>query len=147
MVKMMGGVFGFMLVVIASLGAFIISNIMMMVVMERRREIGILKSMGMKQWEILVLFLTEGTVLGFAGSAAGIAGGLLVNGLLSIKGLDFSKVMESVTIPIESVIYPQFDPVAIIQIFFTGVVISALMSLLPSRQAAKMNPIDAIKSV
>lgn len=147
MVKMMDGVFGFMFIIIASLGAFIISNIMMMVVMERRKEIGILKSMGLRQKEILTLFLTEGTVLGFFGSAAGIAGGVLVNGLLSIKGLDFTRVMKNVTIPMDSVIYPQFSVVALVQIFITGVAISALMSWLPSRQAAKMNAVDAIKSV
>ena len=60
-------------VLVAFLGAFIIANVMMMVALERRREIGILKSLGMDQKGILAIFLAEGTLMGFAGAVAGAA--------------------------------------------------------------------------
>ncbi len=146
-IKMMRGVFAFMMIVIACLGAFIISNIMMMVVLERRRETGILKSMGLKRREILSLFLMEGTFLGVAGSATGVVLGVALIGALGIRGMDFSRIMSQMTIPIDSVIYPRIDLFSLVAIFFTGVAVSGLMSLLPSRQAAKMNPLDAMRSV
>ena len=62
-------------IVVAFLGAFIIANIVMMVVLERKREIGILKSMGMERPRILWLFLVEGVLLGAIGSAAGVSSG------------------------------------------------------------------------
>jgi putative ABC transport system permease protein len=108
-VKMAEKVYGWMYAAIAFLGAFIISNIMMMVILERRKEIGILKSMGMKRRAILVLFLTEGVMMGSIGSLAGVALGTAINIVLSITGLDFSKLMAGSTIPMENVIYPQPD--------------------------------------
>jgi len=52
-IRLIGNVYNWIFVIIALLGAFIISNIMMMVVMERRKEIGILKSMGVTKFEVL----------------------------------------------------------------------------------------------
>ena len=66
-------IYDWIYVIIALLGAFIISNIMMMAVLERRKEIGILKSMGFRRGEVLVMFLAEGMMLGFVGSLAGVA--------------------------------------------------------------------------
>jgi len=147
LVKMSDTVYKWLYGIIALLGAFIISNIMMMVVFERRREIGILKSMGMKQREILVLFLTEGVMMGVIGSACGIILGTIVNGILSIVGIDFSKMMSGITIPMDNVIYPHPNVFSAVEMFLIGTLVAALVALLPSRQAAKMNAVDAIKRV
>ncbi|MCX7727567.1 MAG: ABC transporter permease, partial [Chitinispirillaceae bacterium] len=98
--------------IIALLGSFIISNIMMMVVYERRKEIGLLKSMGMKQREILLLFLTEGILMGSVGSLCGIIGGTIINFILSITGMDFTKVMSNFTFPMDNIVYPRQDIVS-----------------------------------
>ncbi len=68
-------IYDWIYVIIALLGAFIISNIMMMAVLERRKEIGILKSMGFTRREVLIMFLAEGMMLGFVGSLAGLRWG------------------------------------------------------------------------
>ncbi|MFH1760118.1 MAG: FtsX-like permease family protein, partial [bacterium] len=88
--------------IIAVLGAFIIGNIMMMVVLERRREIGLIKSMGMNRLEIMLLFLFEGIVLGFIGSVSGIIIGLIVNIILHFKGFDFSSLLGSFNFPMDN---------------------------------------------
>ena len=147
MVRVTGKVYIWMYGAIALLGAFIISNIMMMVVLERRKEIGILKSMGMKRHEIMGLFFAEGVLMGVAGSVGGMILGTIVNVALSATGLDFSKMMNGATIPMDNVIYPQPDVFSAIGMLCLGIVVSAIVALLPSRQAARMNAVDAIKSV
>ncbi len=140
-------IYSFMFLVILFLGAFIITNIMMMVVMERRREIGILKSMGFSRREILALFLWEGAFLGTLGSLIGAALGLGIVTLLHFHGLDFSAAMRGLSLPLDNVIYPTVDVPATIGIVVLGAAIAALVSVLPSLRAARMNVVEAIKSV
>jgi putative ABC transport system permease protein len=147
LVRLSETVYNYFYFIIALLGAFIISNIMMMVVLERRKEIGILKSMGMKQREILALFLFEGVMMGTIGSICGVILGTIVNVVLSVVGIDFSKMMSSMTLPMDNVIYPQPDIISVLQMLCIGIAVASLVALLPSRQAAKMDAVEAIKSV
>lgn len=146
-VLMAESIYFWMYVAVAFLGAFIITNIMMMVVLERKKEIGLLKSMGMPRREVLALFLAEGTLMGLAGSAIGAALGLAANLVFGKLGFDMSAAMASFEWPMDNVVYFTVDPGWILAIFAIGVAVSALVSLLPSRNAALMNPIDAIRSV
>jgi putative ABC transport system permease protein len=134
-------------IIVAFLGAFIIANIMMMVVLERRREIGVLKSMGMEGSRILRLFLVEGVFLGVIGSAVGALLGTVLNAWLSVKGLDFSASISGSGIAMDNVIYTGVHPLHVVLLFALGVAVSAIMSFLPSRSAARMDPIEAIRSV
>lgn len=140
-------IYNFLYFTIAFLGAFIITNIMMMVILERKREIGILKSMGMKKREILFLFTFEGIILGTIGSFCGVLVGTLINIPLSIIGLDFSSSMSSMNFPIDNVIKWSITISGIITTMFIGIFVSALVSVIPSRHAANMKAIDAIKSI
>ncbi len=146
-VRMAETMYLYIYMVVAFLGAFIITNIMMMVVLERRKEIGILKSMGMPRGDILKLFLAEGTLLGMAGSAAGVILGLGMNFALSKVGMDFSRSMAGFEWPMDNVVYPSVNPAMGLAFFALGSIVAAAVSLLPSRSAARMNPIDAIRSV
>jgi putative ABC transport system permease protein len=147
LINMAGGVYSFIEVFITFLGAFIIANIMMMVVLERKREIGILKSMGMRKTRILSLFLAEGTLLGAFGSAAGAIAGTLLNAYFGAKGMDLSKLIGGTDYQMYNVIYPGVHPLHVLAFFALGVAVSALIAFLPSRSAAGMDPIEAIRSV
>ena len=140
-------IYNFMYVVIALLGSFIITNIMMMVVLERRKEIGILKSMGFSRPEILLLFLAEGSTLGMVGSISGVVLGTIGSSYFMIKGIDFTSMLSSLNMPVDNVIKFVLTVPGIIGTMLLGIVIASIVSVLPSRQAAKMNVIDAIKSV
>ncbi len=133
--------------IVALLGAFIIGNIMTMVVLERRREIGIMKSMGFSRFELLTLFLTEGAILGIIGSAVGATAGLGTNVLLHyVDILDFSASMKAVSMPVDNVIHTTIDPGGALLGLVLGTLISALVSLIPSRRAARMNAVESIKA-
>jgi putative ABC transport system permease protein len=133
--------------VIAFLGAFIITNIMMMVVLERRKEIGIIKSMGFSRMEVLLLFLLEGTALGTVGSMSGIVLGILASLYFIFHGIDFSSSIGQMNMPIDNVIKITLSVPGVIGIMFLGIVVASVVAVIPSRQAAKMNAVDAIKSV
>ncbi len=147
LIKMMEEMYRYIFVVVAMLGAFIITNILMMVVLERKREIGILKAMGLKRRDILGMFLAEGALMGAIGSGTGAVLGMVLCYVMSIYGLDFSAAMSSMTMPMDPIFYSRFELLNGLTMFLLGLVVSILMSLSPSRKAAKMNAVDAIKSV
>src|SRR3989344_1252359 len=64
-------------------GAIGVANTMFMSVLERTREIGILKSLGMKDSEVTAMFLTEAAIIGVAGGTLGIALSLIVSNILA----------------------------------------------------------------
>jgi ABC-type lipoprotein release transport system permease subunit len=143
----MAKMFSWIYVIIAFLGAFVIANVMMMVVLERKKEIGILKAMGMPKREILYLFLVEGCLLGAIGSAAGIVLGLGLCALFSRVGMDFSSAMASFSWPMDNIIYTTVSLQDAFLLFLLGIAVAAVIAFLPSRKAANMDPIDAIRSV
>jgi putative ABC transport system permease protein len=148
MVAMMEKAFLVIYVALSFLGAFIITNIMMMVVLERTREIGLLKSMGFTPRQTLLLFCAEGAILGALGSLAGTAFGWAFNAAVrAAKGYDFSSLMSSLSFPMESSIMPANDPAMVFTVLGIGILVSAIVSLSPARFAARLNPIDAIKAV
>ena len=144
---LMDKMFGWISVIIAFLGAFVIANVMMMVVLERKKEIGLLKSMGMPKREILYLFLVEGSLLGAIGSAAGTLLGLGLCFLFSKVGMDFSSAMASFSWPMDNIVYATVSLPNALLLFLLGVAVAAIIAFLPSRKAALMDPIEAIRSV
>ncbi len=147
MIQLMNLVYYWVFLIVALLGCFIIANVMTMVILERKREIGILMSMGMPRRSILGLFLAEGTMLGLAGSIAGtgLGAGLIL--LLGRKGFDMTSAMAGFSWPLDNVIYPSVTPGTLILGIAMGTAVSAAISYLPSRKAALMAPVDAIKAV
>ncbi len=146
MIAMSEGIFLVMELFIALLGAFIIANIMMMVVLERRREIGILMSMGMEKPRLLGLFLCEGTLLGTIGSVAGALAGTFLTLWLSKAGVDMTGLSAGTDFQMDSVVYPSAHPLRILAFVAMGALVSAVVAYLPSRSAARMDPIEAIRS-
>lgn len=132
--------------IIAMMGAFIIGNIMMMVVMERKREIGIMKSMGFTPKMIQMLFFTEGIMLGGIGSVVGIVIAVIMTMFLNINGFDISDMMGGVdNMGFENVIYFIVKPIDVLGIFILGISVSALVSYLPARRASNLSPVDSIR--
>ncbi len=140
-------VYNFIYIVIALLGSFIITNVMMMVILERRKEIGIIKSMGFSRFQILMMFLTEGSILGLIGSISGIVAGALVSIYFVINGIDLTSMISQLNMPVDNVIRFVITVPGIISTMFIGIIVAAIVSVIPSRQAAKMNVVEAIKSV
>lgn len=147
-IQMATGIYKWIYFIIALLGAFIIGNIMMMVVMERRHEIGILKSMGISRREILVLFLAEGMILGLVGSITGTALALTIISLVNIHGFDFTRIMQAFKgFPMDNVIFLKITMQSVLKSLLLGTFVSSLVSIPPSRRAATMHVVDSLKSL
>jgi len=146
LIDMMSTIYYAIYFVVAFLGAFIITNILMMIVLERKKEIGILKALGLKKRDVMSLFLAEGAAMGVAGSAIGATLGLVLCAVFSVYGIDFSAGLSSLSFPIDPVFYTKFDVLSALSMFAIGVAVSIVVSVMPSRRAAEMNAVDAIKS-
>ncbi len=118
----------------AFLGAFIIANILMMVVLERKREIGILMSMGMERPRILWLFLVEGVLLGAMGSGAGVIVGTVAERMAVGQGHGLDKDhLGSRASPWTTSSTPRSIPLNVAWLFLVGILVAVIVSFLPSR--------------
>src|SRR3989338_513479 len=136
--SILGGVQAF-IIVVASIsilvGAIGIVNTMTTSVLERRREIGIMKSIGARNLEIFNQFLIESGLLGFVGGFLGVIGGLVV-GYLGIQGLNNF---------IGSEISLDLNYFLIIGSLIGSFIIGAVSGIIPALQAAKQNPVEALR--
>jgi len=146
------GMIIFILLFIASMG---IINTMLMAVMERTREIGMMAALGMKKSEIMKLFIFEGGFIGIFGSLLGCLLGGLGSWYLEVKGWSMSflikspnmeKMMQSIY-PVKDVYYADLTFGVLLMTFVFGTVIAVLASMYPARKAAKMNPIQALRHI
>lgn len=146
-VDMAKNIYNWIYIVIAFLGAFIITNILMMVVLERRKEIGIIKSMGFTNAQVLSMFVNEGMILGFLGSVVGAVIGLGIVTFLHYHGIDFTKMMGGIEFPMSNIIYLKINILNFIIAILLGTLVSTVVSFFPSRRAEKMKIVDSLKSV
>ncbi|MBF0234342.1 MAG: ABC transporter permease [Desulfamplus sp.] len=125
--------FTLVLSAIASISLFVggigIMNIMLAIVYERTREIGIRRAVGATQNDIIFQFLTESIILTSIGGSAGILTGAIAAKLLSlIAGWETIVTLFSVFLP-----------------FVMSVLIGVFFGLYPAYQAAKMDPVSALR--
>ncbi|MFP4568147.1 MAG: ABC transporter permease [Candidatus Woesearchaeota archaeon] len=124
---------------IASISLFVgavgITNTMYTAVIERTREIGIMKAIGARNSDIQNMFLIESGILGFIGGAIGVTVGISIGKIIEIIvanaiGADYLK--------------PLFPAWLIIGALAFAFIIGSISGYLPAKQAAKMNPVDAL---
>jgi len=139
-------IFGIIIISIAAIG---ILNLLLMAVYERTREIGLLGAMGMKPRQIATLFVLEGALIGLVGAAAGVVVGLVINGISAKVGLDYSSYasMSDYMALINSRIYPSMGLQNIGWRAGTVVIISTLAAFIPAREASHREPAEALHYV
>jgi len=145
---LLAGIAGISLLV-AGIG---IMNIMIVSLMERTREIGILKALGAKGRTVMGVFLSEALLIGLIGGVIGIvAGALLANvfsgifgglaGGIGGPGGGGPAALGSMFTTITPVLTPELMFWAI----FYGVVVSVIFGLYPAYRASKLHPVDALR--
>ena len=129
------------LVLIILVAAFNIISTLMMMVMDKTKEIAILKSMGARGKNIMTIFMLDGLIIGLVGTVLGLIGGGLLCCLLT--RYEFVKLPSDVyyisTLPVRV----QLLDVTLIAL--SAVAISFLATLYPSYQASKLDPAAAIR--
>jgi lipoprotein-releasing system permease protein len=137
------------LVLIVLVAAFNIISTLIMVVMEKNKDIAILKSMGASSGGILKIFVIEGGVIGVVGTVLGTISGLAI--ALNLENLiDFLENLFGFKILSRDVYYiekfpSQVNPLDVSLIVITAILISLLATLYPSWRASKLDPAEALR--
>jgi ABC-type antimicrobial peptide transport system permease subunit len=132
----LGGIGGIALAV-AAIG---VVNTMVMAILERTREIGVMRAVGAKKSTIRSLFTFEASLLGFWGGVFGVAIGY---GLTRIANIFINKQLASNSVKAHNIIgLPIWLILAVIGI---TTVIGMLAGLYPANRAARLNPVDALR--
>jgi len=135
------------LVIIVMLSAFTIMNTMFMAVLERTREIGMMKALGMTNRQLVIMVLLEAVVLGILASLVGAALGAGLSYFMSTHGYDMTKTVENMEFPTFNVYYSDFSWKYVIVSFIIGMICSVLAAIFPARRAAKMEPTEALHEI
>jgi lipoprotein-releasing system permease protein len=133
-------VYFLVLLLMVLIGAFNIVSTLVMVVMEKKKDIAILRSMGATQQSIRKIFLLKGCIIGVVGTVLGVLLGLAVCFLIAQYQFALPKdVFLISTVPVR--IYPgNFIVVAV-----ASLLVCLVASLYPARQAAKLDPVEIIR--
>ncbi len=118
-------------------------NTMGMAVMERTREIGTLRALGLKRRGVNLLFATEGAALGLLGCLFGIALNILIWAI--IRGLEPSYIPPGISTPVPLIV--NLVPRAMATLGGFLVLLSLIAAILPARRAAGQNVVDALGHV
>ena len=146
--------FGLILGILMFIVGLVILNTMLMAVMERYQETGVIKALGFKNREIFSLILVEAFYIGVIGSAiGGIIGGTLA-AIVEKNGIDMTKMMgkgvfEKMDIPIPffgKVLYTHLTPAILFGSMAFGVVIALLAVIYPAVKSSRMDPVEAFRS-
>lgn len=137
------------LTLIVLVAAFGIASTLFMLVMEKTRDIAILKSMGATGKSIMKIFILEGLIIGFFGTFAGVVSGLLVaKNLESIVGI-VQKVTGFELFSRDVYYLDRFPshvvPADVLVISVTALLISFVATLYPSWQASRLLPSEALR--
>jgi len=127
-----------------------IMNIMIVSLMERTREIGILKALGMKSRTVLLVFLCESVIIGLMGAAVGIASGWILANVVAIVfrgggGLGFGNQASQAGAFGAMTITPVLTPTVLLGALGFGVGVSVIFALYPAWRASKLKPVEALR--
>jgi putative ABC transport system permease protein len=131
------GIFGCLALAVATLG---IVNTLVMAILERRREIGVLKALGASDSDVQQLFFIEAGVMGFFGGVFGVLFGWLLGRAVTF-GTNTYLARQNLN-PIELSSVPWW---LVVSALFFGILVSLAAGLYPASRAAKLNPVDALR--
>lgn len=127
--------------------AFGILNTMLMAVLERTREIGMMTALGMSRLRIFFLVMMETIFLTLAGAPLGLGLAFLITSHYQKNGLDLSGMGEDMmaSFGFETMVYPEFPWDKITMVMIMVGITALLACLLPSWKALRMQPVEALK--
>lgn len=126
--------------------AFGIVNTMMMSVLERIRELGMLMAIGMNKIRVFGMIMVESIMLSITGGAVGMILSAGILAILSRTGIDFSMWAEGFeALGYASVIYPDASVQDYVLITILVILTGMIASLWPARKALKLKPVEALR--
>ncbi|MBL6963154.1 MAG: ABC transporter permease [Bacteroidetes bacterium] len=142
------GVYMYIIIIIILFAlCFAIINTMLMAVLERVKEIGMLMAVGMNKVRVFSMLMLESIFLTLTGGVFGIILGYLIYIFFRKNGLDMSIWGEGLeAMGFAAIIYPEFDYGMIVPIIILVILTGIFSSLYPAFKALRLNPSDAIRT-
>jgi ABC-type lipoprotein release transport system permease subunit len=137
------GIILFLVIVIAAVG---ISNTILMSVLERTRELGMMRAIGMRSREIKTTLLAEAGMIGFLGSIAGMILGAIANLYMTTVGIDYTAYLREMDMGyrITEVMYSAWNPPAFLFALVFGILMATITAYPPIRRALRLRIIDSL---
>lgn len=129
------------LILIILVAAFNIISTLVMMVLEKHKDIGILKSMGATGKSIMTIFLIEGLTIGFVGTVIGLACGVLTCWVADTYHL----IKLQADIYYISYLSFKIQPLDLVLVCSASLLISILATLYPAWQASQLDPVEALR--
>ncbi|MBS1208449.1 MAG: transporter permease YtrF [Proteobacteria bacterium] len=136
-------IFAFLFVIVFVVVLMSIINTLSMSVMERVREIGTLRALGMQRWAVVRIFAAEGSLLGLLGSLGGVVLTLLVKLLITLGHVSYTPPSSSSPVPLSISVLPSMLGVTLLVLCL----VATLAACWPARRAAHIEIVDALGHV
>ncbi len=133
-------IFMFIFSIVLVIVVMSVINTMSMAVVERTREIGTLRALGLKRNGVSLLFAIEGGVLGFIGTIFGIVLNIIVWGIINLVEPTYIPPGNSTPVPLTVNIVP--ESMFYLMVFL--VILSLFSAIMPARKASKQSVVDAL---
>ncbi len=143
-VRMMDIFFLFAFCIIAVVLVFTIYNTMMMSVMERVREIGTIRAMGLTRTGVIRMFTIEGLLLGLIGAAAGFVIAIALAAIINHSEITYLPPMVTIFAKLEVLVAA--SPGVIAASFVSCLAVALVGAYFPARRASRMMIVDALRS-
>jgi lipoprotein-releasing system permease protein len=129
------------LILIVLVASFNIVSTLMMNVMEKQKEIAILKAMGAKNQGIMMVFMIQGLLIGIIGTVIGVTGGYVLGKIIN----NYEIIKLPADVYYLSKLPVKMKLIDFIAVSFSAIAISFLSTLYPSYYAAKLNPVEPLR--
>ena len=135
----------FVVIILLALG-FGIVNTMLMVILERIKEIGMLMAVGMNKSRVFLMIVLETVYLSLTGGVIGIVLAVVLTAITGETGLDLSVWAEGLnSLGFDAVIYPEIGFDAVIGVTLLVILTGIIAAIYPARKAIKLKPADALR--
>lgn len=128
--------------------SFGIVNTMLMAVLERKRELGMLMSVGMNKTKVFFMIVIETVFISLVGGPIGVVMGYVTVSYFGHRGIDLSIVGKGLeSFGISTTIYTSLEPAFYLNVSIMVIVAAILSSIYPARKALQLKPAEAVRAL
>ena len=137
----------FIVIILAALG-FGIVNTMLMVILERTRELGMLMAIGMSKSRIFKMIMLETVMLALVGAAIGELLSMFFINYYGSVGVDVSSLAEGLeSVGYSAISYPELEAIRYVYMTIMVLITGIVASIYPAIKALKLHPVEAIRTL